>query len=102
VFELAGFVVVALGVGSLEKKAFNLVGRVERVLVLLVQAVGVTFQHSANVGRVRRPALVDDFTENQNLAGPEHIRGSPIESRPVDAQPQITLALRRETANRGT
>ena len=37
VFELPAFVIVALGVGPLEQEAFNFVGGVERVPLLLVQ-----------------------------------------------------------------
>ena len=50
--------------------------------------------------RVRSSALVDDFAEDQHFAGAEHVRRSPVEGGPVDAQPQIALALRGEAANR--
>ena len=50
---------------------------------------------------VRRAALVDDFAEHQHFAGAEDIGRRPVKCRPVDAQPQIALALRREAANRG-
>ena len=100
VLELASFVIAALGVRSLEQETFNLVGRVERVALLLVQHLGVALQHATNVGCIRRPTLVDDFAEYQHFAGTENIRRAPIESGPVDAQPQIALALRRKAANR--
>ena len=81
VFELAGLVIVALGVGALEQEAFDFVGGVERVAFLLVQLVGVALQHAANVGGVRRAALVDDFAEHQHLARAETRRRAPSRTR---------------------
>ncbi len=100
VLELAGFVIGALGIRSLKQKAFNLIRCIERVAFFLVQDVGIVFQHAANVGRVRRSALVDDLTKHQDLARAEYIRGRPVERRPVDTQPQIALPLRGEPTNR--
>ena len=81
VLELAGFVIVALGVGALEQEAFNFVGGVERVALLLVQLVGVALEHAANVGGVGRAVLVDDFAEDQHLAGAEDVGRTPSRTR---------------------
>ena len=43
VLELAGLVIVPLGVRALEEEAFDFVGRVQRVAVLFVQALRVAF-----------------------------------------------------------
>ena len=100
VFEFAGLVVVALGVGAFEEEAFDFVGGVERVALFLVQFVGIALQHAANVAGVGCAALVDDFAEHQHFAGAEHVGRRPVERAPVDAQAQIALALRGEAADR--
>ena len=64
VFELAGFVVIPLRILALEKESFDFVGGVERVALLLVEIVGIAFQHSANVGGVRRTVLVNHVAED--------------------------------------
>src|ERR1700756_2800037 len=102
VLELASFVIVPLGILSLEQEALDFVGGVQRVTFLLVQRLSVALQDATNVGAVRRAALVNDFAENQDFARTEHVRGSPIEGGPVYAQPQIALALGGEAANGGT
>ena len=99
--NLPGFVIVPLGVEALEEEAFDFVGGVERVAVLLVELVGVAFEHAANVGGVGRAALVDDFAEDQHFAGAEDVGGRPVERAPVDAQAKIAFALRGEAADRG-
>ena len=38
IFELAGFVIMALGVGAFEEESFDFVGGVERVALLLVRS----------------------------------------------------------------
>ena len=101
VFELAGLVIAALGIGALEQEALDFIGRVERVAFLLVQLVGEALEHAANVGGVRLPTLVDDVAEDQHLARTEDIRRPPVEGAPVDTQPQIALPLRGKAANRG-
>ena len=82
------------------RKPFDLVGRVQRVALLLVERVGIALQHAADVARVERPVLVDDGAEHQHLAVAEHVRRHPVERAPVDVQPQVALFLRREPANR--
>ena len=102
VLELAGFVVAALGIGPFEQEAFNLVGGVERVALLLVQAFGIPLEHAANIGGVRCTTLVDDLAEDQHLARAEDVGRRPVEGAPIDAQPQIAFALGGEAANRRT
>src|SRR5258708_661371 len=96
VFELQRFVVAALSIGALEKKALDFVGRIQRVTFLLIQVVGVTLQCAANVGSVRGATLVDDFAKDQDFARSKDIRWSAVGRAPVNAQPQITFALRRK------
>src|SRR3984893_18226888 len=100
VFELQRFVVAALSIGALEKKALDFVGRIQSVTSLLVQVVGVTLQCAANVGSVRRAPLVDTFAKDQDFARAKDISWSPVERAPVNAQPQITFALRRKSPDR--
>ena len=98
--ELAGLVIVALGVLAGEEEALNLGGRVQRVALLLEQLVRVALEHAAQVAGVRRSVLVDHVAEDQHLAIAEDIGRHPIEGAPVDAQAQIALLLRREAADR--
>ena len=86
VFELAGFVIVALGVGALEEEAFDFVGGVERVAFFFVKLLGVAFQNAADIGAIGRAVLVNYFAENQNFAGAEEIGGRPVKSAPIDAR----------------
>ena len=51
VFELAGLVIAALGIGPFEKEALDFVGGVQRVALLLVKLVRVSFENAANVAR---------------------------------------------------
>ena len=102
VFERVRFVIAALGVEPLKEKAFDLVGGVERVAVLVEAFVGELLEAAANVGGKRRTVLVDDVGENEHLAGAEHVGRRPIERAPVEIEPQIAFALRRESANRRT
>ena len=99
VFELAGFVVAPLGIGALKEEAFNFVGGVQRVTVFLVQAVGIPLEDAANVSRIGFAILVDDVAEDEHFARTEDVGRSPIECAPIDAQPQIALALRCETTD---
>src|SRR5579872_6979693 len=101
VLELAGFVIVTLSVRSFEEESFNFVGRVEGVLFLLEEFVGVSLQNAANVARVGCAALVDDFAENQHLAGSEDVGGRPVERSPIDAKAKVALALCGEAADGG-
>src|SRR5438132_8245452 len=49
VFEFAGFVIAALGVGAGEEEALDFIGGVERVALLVEQPVGVALEDAANV-----------------------------------------------------
>src|SRR2546423_7351514 len=89
-----------LCVGALEEEAFNLVSGIERVTFFLEKFLGKSLEHAANVARVRSAALVDDFAEHQHLARTEDVGRRPVESSPIDAQPQIAFTLRGEAANR--
>src|SRR5260370_37599852 len=100
VFELQRFVVAALSIGALEKKALDFVGGIQSVTFLLVQVVGVTLQCAANVGVVSRATLVDHLAEDQDFARAKHIRWTPVEGAPVNPQPQITFAQRRNSPDR--
>ena len=99
--ELAGLVVVLLGVLAGEEEALDLGGRVEGVLLLLEQLVGVALEHAAQVARVGCSVLVDDVAEDQHFAGAEDVGGNPVEGAPVDAQAQIALLLGGEAADGG-
>src|SRR4029077_13700500 len=100
VFELQRFVVAALSIGALERKVLDFVGGIQSVMLLLVQAVGVTLQCSTNVSSVRRAALVDDLAKHQDLARAKDISWSPVERAPINPQSQITFALRRKSPDR--
>src|ERR1700675_1013174 len=99
VLKFSSLVVMPLGVFSIEKKALDLVGGVERKTFLLVEMVRVALQDAANVAGVRTAILVDDMAEDQHLAGPKNIGRPPVESAPIHGQSQIALALRREPAD---
>ena len=100
IFELAGLVIVPLRVRALEDEAFDFVGRVQRVAVLLVQALRISLQHAADVGAVRRAVLIDHLAEHHHLAGAEDVARAPVEGAPIHVQAKIALALRREPADR--
>jgi len=57
VLEFARFVVAPLGVDPLEDEAFNLVGRVESVTILVVDLVGISLQNGAKVRGIGPPSL---------------------------------------------
>src|SRR5713101_2694876 len=94
VFEFAGLVVSALGVGPTKEKALDFISSVERVAFFLVEIVRVAFQDSADIGGVGRAVLVDDVAEDEDLAGAEHVRRRPIKRAPVHSQAQVAFALR--------
>src|SRR3984893_777549 len=100
VFELQRFVVAALSIGALEKKALDFVGGIQSVTFLFVQVVGVTLQCAANVGSVRLATLVDDLAKDQDFARAKDMSWSPVERPPVNPQPQITFALRGKSPDR--
>jgi hypothetical protein len=87
-------------VDALEEEAFDFVGRVQRVPVLLVQALGVSLEHAADVRGVRRAVLVDDLAEHQHLAGAEDVARAPVEGAPIHVQAKIALLLGGEPADR--
>ena len=86
VFELVRLMVTPLGVFPGKQKAFNFIGRVQGVAVLVILVLRKAFEDAANIGTVRRAVLVDHVTEYQDLARPKHVRRSPIERRPIDVQ----------------
>ncbi len=92
---------MTLGIGAFEQESFDFVGGVECVALFLVEFVGVSLEHAANVAGVGCAALVDDLAEHQHLAGSEYVGGSPVERAPIDAQAQIAFALRGEAADGG-
>ena len=85
VFELAGLVVGALGVRSIEQEALDLIGGVEGIAVLFVQLVAKQLQHAADVGGVGLAVLIDDLAKNEYFARPENIGRPPVKSSPVNA-----------------
>ena len=93
--------VVALGVDALEEEAFDFVGRVEGIVFLGVEGVGVCLEHAAHVGGERRAVLIDDLAEDQDFAGTEEIGGGPVEGVPVHAEAEIALMLGGEAADGG-
>src|SRR5689334_5301844 len=99
IFELAGFVVATFSVSALKEEALNFIGGVERVAFLLVHLLGKNFERAANIGAVRRAALVDDFTKDQDFAGAENVRWRPIERAPVQPEAKIAFALGGKAAN---
>ena len=101
VLELAGLVVLALGVDAVEEEAFDLVGGVEGVAVLRELLVGEGLEQAAHVAGVGRAVLVDDLAEDQHLAGAEDVGGRVVEGAPVEAEAKIALALRGEAADGG-
>ena len=50
--------------------------------------------------RERVAVAIEDVAEDQHLAGTEDVGRPPIEGAPIERQPQIAFALRRETADR--
>src|SRR5579864_2975454 len=96
VLKLPRLVVVPLGVLPFEKKALDLVGGVERESFLLMELVGVTFQHPANVSGVSRAIFVDHMSEDQDLARAKNVGRSPVKRAPIHRQAQVALSLCRE------
>src|SRR5262249_39039326 len=86
VLEPAGFVIASLGVGSLEEEAFDLVGRIGGIALLLMQAIGELLENAAHVGGVGFASLVDDVAKNQNFARTENIRRRPVEGAPIHTE----------------
>src|SRR6476659_5151258 len=98
VLELAGLVVMALSVGSLEQETLDFISGVQGVALFVVKPGRETLQHTPDVARVRGAILVDDFPEDQDFAATEEVGGRPVESRPVDAEAKVAFALRSEAA----
>jgi hypothetical protein len=93
ILKFAGFVIASFGIGAIEQEAFDFVRGVERVVLFFVKLVRERLERPADVGFVRRTVFVDDFAEDENLAGTENVSGSPVESAPVDAETQVAFAL---------
>ena len=100
VFERAGLVKAAFGVKALEEKAFDLVGSVERVAFFCVAFIGEFLERAANVSGKRFAVTVEDVAEDEDFSRTEDVGRPPVESTPVERQPQVALALRSKAANR--
>src|ERR1051325_2871315 len=77
IFKFFRLMVAPLGVRTLEEKAFNLIGGVERVAFFLVHLFGKAFEDAANIGRIRLAAFVDHIAEDQHFAWAKDIGRSP-------------------------
>src|ERR1700733_5063127 len=75
VLEFARLRVAPLGIDTGKEKAFDFIGGIEGVAVLLVLFLGIGFEHAANIGGIDCSRFVDDFAEDQHLAGSEEIGG---------------------------
>jgi len=93
VFELAGLVIGALGIGPAEEETLDFVGGVERVAFFFVEGFRIALEDAANVGGVGRAVLVDYFPEDEDFAAAEIVGGRPIEGAPIDAEAEIAFAL---------
>src|SRR5690242_11748309 len=91
----------ALGTDPIKEESLDFIGGVERVTLLLVEAVRIAFQDAPDVSGIRRAILVDDVTEDENLARTKNVRRGPIKRGPIHGQTEITFTLRSEPANRG-
>ncbi len=61
---------------------------------------GEFLEQTANIGRVHLAFARHHVAEDENLSGTEDIRRSPIKGAPIEEEPQIALALLRESADR--
>src|SRR5258708_29464947 len=102
VLEALRFVITALRVCAFEEKAFNLVGRIQGIALLVVEVVGIVLEHAANVGREGLAVLGDDVAEDQGLAGPQNVGWYPVENSPVVAQTHVALSLCGKASDRTT
>jgi hypothetical protein len=100
IFKLAGLMIMPLRVRAVKDEAFDFVGRIQRVAALLVQALRIPLQNSANIGAVRGAVLIDHLAEDHHLAGAEDIARAPVKGAPIHVQAKIALALRGEPADR--
>ena len=100
VFELPRLRETPFSVDSSKKKAFDLVGGVQRVPVLVELLLRQRLQQAARVARIGAAVLVDHISIHQDFSCAENISGPVVKGAPVDAQPQIALLLRREATNR--
>ena len=99
IFEAVSLVIMTLSIHPLKQESFNLVRCIERVAFLLVQVGRKRLQRATNIRAVRCAAFVDHFAKHQHFTRSEIIRRRPVKSVPVNAEPQIALALRRKSAN---
>src|SRR5581483_6868494 len=102
IIELASFVVAALRVRALKQEAFNFIGRIQCVALLLVQFVGELLQNAANISSIGLAVLIDYIAEDEYLSWTEDICRRPIECAPVDPEAQVAFTLRGETPDRRT
>src|SRR5438045_8835935 len=100
-FELAGLVIVALGIATLEEETLDFVGGVERESLGVVEGLRVILENASDIRGVGRAVFVDDFAEDQNFAGAEDVAWAPVEGAPIHVEAKVTFALRGETADRG-
>ncbi len=99
VIEPGCLVVAAFGIGAVEEEAFDFVGGVESVALLLVEALRVGFEDAADIGAVGRAVLIDDFAEDQHFAGAEDVGRGPIDGAPIHGKTEVAFALRGEAAD---
>src|SRR5579885_1790487 len=102
VFKLACLVITPFRIRALKEKAFNFIGSIQRVSMLLVHFICEGMQNAADVGCIRRPIFVDEFAKHEDLARPEDIGGRPVEGSPINAKAQIACTRRGKTANGGS
>ena len=86
VVELAGLMIVALGILAIEDETFDFVGGVEGVALGVVQVVGVGLEDAADIGGVGRAVLVDDVAEDQDFAVAEVVGRVSRRRRSMQAQ----------------
>src|SRR6516164_9904394 len=91
IFKLAGLVIAAFRIGAVEDESFDFIGRVQRVPVLLEQALGISLQNSTDIRAVPGPVLVDHLAEDHYLTGAEDIARSPVEGAPIHMEAEIAL-----------
>ncbi len=79
--ELAGLVVVLLGVLAGEEEAFDLSGAFSVYCLSLRSLSAVALEHAAQIARVRGAVLVDDVAEDQALCRSRRRRRGPSRRR---------------------
>ena len=97
--ELAGLMEDFFRLLAGEEEAFDLSGGVEGVSFFGVELVGVIFEDTAHVARVRRSILIDDDAKDENLTVAEDVGGNPVKGAPINAKAEVALALSGEATN---